>query len=540
MNDHSLASLGSRADFLVVGGGVYGASIALELAFRGCDVALVERADFGGGTSGQSLRIMHGGLRYLQHADLPRMRESIAARSDWLRDFPTLVEPLRCALPTYGHGIRGPEALRTALALNDVISFDRNRELPPTHHLPRGRVLSKRDATDLYERFRVSGHNGAAIWYDAAAANTERMLVGILAAAERCGARVRNYTALEELRVRDDRVQSAVLRDAIDGTTLEIAVGHVVNAAGPWAGDVLGSVSVRDIPAPGVFSLAINLILDGIDLPQAIGVPVPRRGRENDALIQKGANSYFLMPWNGLTLAGTHHVSRDWRDVSPGELDRIAREFLTHCRTLLPEQARAPELLGVLAGGLPEAGALRASEDPVLAKHPWIVDHAQRDGVGGLTTVVGVKWTTARAVARRVADEHLSRHAATPSAGGATPVGTMHEAFLAWAEQAGDARSQLEQQRPELGRPILPDHPVTGANLAYSARHEWTRRLSDVLQRRTDLWRSRAIDERALRDCAALVGNELGWSADRVEQEMDHARRVLDARRGPSSLTETT
>lgn len=539
MSDRPLASLGPRADFLVVGGGVYGASLAFELAFRGCEVALVERADFGGGTSGQSLRIMHGGLRYLQHADLPRMRESIAARSGWLRDFPTLVGPLRCALPTYGHGIRGPEALRTALALNDVISFDRNRGLPEGHRLPRGRVLSRRDASDLYGRFRLRGYNGAALWYDAVAANTERMLVGLLAAAERCGARVRNYTAVEELRVRDDRVYSAVLRDGIDGTTGEIAVGHVVNAAGPWAGDVLESVSDRDISAPGVFSLAINLILDGIDLPQAIGVPIPRRGRENDALIQKGANSYFLMPWNGLTLAGTHHVSRDWRDVSPGDLDRIASEFLTHCRALLPEQARTPELLGVLAGGLPEAGALRPTEDPVLAKRPWIVDHAERDGVGGLTTVVGVKWTTARTVARRVADEHLLRHAATPGAGGAAAVSKMHEAFLAWAEQAGCARSQLAQQRPELARPVLPDHPATGADLAYSARHEWTRRLSDVLQRRTDLWRSRAIDEPALQDCATLVGNELGWTADRVEQELDHVRRVLDARRGPSSLTET-
>src|ERR1051326_1547228 len=124
----SLDALQSTAfDLLVIGGGILGASVARDAALRGLRVALVERGDWGGGTSSNSLRIIHGGLRYLQHLDLRRMRESIRERSMWLRIAPHLVEPPPVLVPTPGWGIRGKPALRAALAVNDVVAWDRNR-----------------------------------------------------------------------------------------------------------------------------------------------------------------------------------------------------------------------------------------------------------------------------------------------------------------------------------------------------------------------------------------------------------------------------
>ena len=116
-------------DVAIVGGGIYGACITAELARLGYRVCLVEASDFGTGTSSNSLRVLHGGLRYLQHLDLRRMRESIKARSAWLRQFPGLTQPQQFLLPTTKGSLLGPVAYRVALLLNDLVSLDRNAGL---------------------------------------------------------------------------------------------------------------------------------------------------------------------------------------------------------------------------------------------------------------------------------------------------------------------------------------------------------------------------------------------------------------------------
>ena len=111
-----------KYDLIVIGGGAYGVCAAREAALRGLRVALIERGDFGEATTGNSLHTIHGGLRYLQHLDIRRMRESIRERRAWMKLAPDLVKPMRFVLPTYGHGLRGPEVMTAALALNDLVS----------------------------------------------------------------------------------------------------------------------------------------------------------------------------------------------------------------------------------------------------------------------------------------------------------------------------------------------------------------------------------------------------------------------------------
>ncbi len=143
-----LAALeGREHDLLVVGGGIHGVAIAWDAAQRGLAVALVEGNDFGSGVSWNSLKTIHGGLRYLQKADLVRLRESVYERSALLRIAPALVKPLSFLVPTYGHGVKGREAMGLGLWLNDLLSVDRNSGLPPERRIGRGRLLSRpRDA----------------------------------------------------------------------------------------------------------------------------------------------------------------------------------------------------------------------------------------------------------------------------------------------------------------------------------------------------------------------------------------------------------
>ena len=130
-------------DVLVIGGGIYGACVAREGVLRGLSVALVDMADFASGTSANSLKVIHGGLRYLQHGDVRRMRISINERRTLMRIAPHLVHPLPVLIPTYGHGVQGKGIFRLALMLNDVVSFDRNRGLDAQHAFPAGACLPK-------------------------------------------------------------------------------------------------------------------------------------------------------------------------------------------------------------------------------------------------------------------------------------------------------------------------------------------------------------------------------------------------------------
>src|SRR6266508_4849390 len=135
------ALVGSEFDVAIIGGGICGAAAAWDAAQRGLSVALLERDDFGQATSANSLKVVHGGIRYLQHLDLARVRESSRERSALLRIAPHLVHPMPVLVPTFGHGLRGAEALGAAFALLNGLTADRNRGVTdPDRQIPRARL----------------------------------------------------------------------------------------------------------------------------------------------------------------------------------------------------------------------------------------------------------------------------------------------------------------------------------------------------------------------------------------------------------------
>ncbi|HVC31237.1 MAG TPA: FAD-dependent oxidoreductase, partial [Steroidobacteraceae bacterium] len=219
----NVTRLSSRPyDLLVVGGGIYGACAAWEGALRGLEVALIEAADFGGATSSNSLRTLHGGLRHLQRLDLKRMRESIRERREWLRLAPHLARPLRFVLPTHGQGLRGPLVMRAALGINDIVSADRNRGVREDRRLPRGALLSEMEARAALRGIELQGCNGAAAWYDAVCHDTERLLISVIKAAADAGAHVANYVRATGLLAHHSRIRGVHARDELSGREMEL------------------------------------------------------------------------------------------------------------------------------------------------------------------------------------------------------------------------------------------------------------------------------------------------------------------------------
>jgi glycerol-3-phosphate dehydrogenase len=542
----SIPRLSSTAyDLLVVGGGIYGACAAWEGALGGLRVGLIEAADFGGATSSNSLRTLHGGLRHLQRLDFRRMRESIRARREWLRLAPHLTRPLRFLLPTEGQGLRGPLTMRAALTINDLLSADRNRGARADRRLPRGALLGERAARAALSGIALPSCNGAAAWYDAVCLDTERLLLSVISAAADAGAHVANYVRATGLLSDRSRVRGVRARDVLSGREMELGARFVINAAGPWVEDWLPAGAGR--PQAPMFraSRAFNLLTRPLPFADAVGLTVRAHG---------SAGTYFILPWNGYSLIGTRHLRCDpslrVADVTRDEVLAFLRDLNTR---LGKHRLTGADVHGVFAGLLSQKDE-RAGAEVALERDPQLIDH-EPVGLAGLLSMVGVKWTTAPAVAAqavRIACRQLGageesarrprRLAPMTSSfyeGLAGSGGTLDPPVLAHLEQCYGAAHRhvlaLIDEEPALAARVVPDLPVLLAQIAYAARAEMAVRLSDVIMRRTPLYLSRALERPALTACATTLARELRWSSKETGAQVDEAVRQIAAFRGPTS-----
>src|ERR671918_2641974 len=189
--ERNLANLSKHTyDVLVIGGGIYGVCAAWDAALRGLSVALVDKGDFGHATSSNSLRVIHGGLRYLRHGDLRRLRQSIQERTVFMRIAPHLVHPLPFLIPTYGHAMRGKEIHTLAVLMNDLIGLDRNRLEDPQKYLPPGRIIAREECLRLFPGIEKRGLTGGASVYDCQMFSSERLILSFARSATMYGAQV--------------------------------------------------------------------------------------------------------------------------------------------------------------------------------------------------------------------------------------------------------------------------------------------------------------------------------------------------------------
>lgn len=376
-------------DLIIVGCGIYGAMMALESARRGLRPLVVERHDFGEHTSWNSLRIIHGGLRYLQTLDFERFFESVQERSWFLAQFPELVKPLPCLMPLYAHGLRRAAVLKPVLWLNDRLAHKRNAGVPPANHLPDCRLLSNEEARALFPAIDQAGLAGAALWFDAVMTHPHRVVVEILHWACEAGATCLNYIEFTELLQSDGVVVGISARDAVDGSELEFRAPVVVNCAGPWSRAIAAQAD-RDRENLFRPSLAFNLMLRR-EPPFSTAVAVAPK--------TPGARTYFLYPYGGCILAGTYHApwNSSGLDAEPSEAQII--DFLSDINAAIPDLGvKRSDVIRTMAGLLPASSA----GGDRLAKRAVILDHGAAGGPRGFISVSGVKFTTARAVAEEV------------------------------------------------------------------------------------------------------------------------------------------
>ena len=519
---------GTVFDVLVIGGGILGASIARDAALRGLVVALVEREDWACGTSSNSLRIVHGGLRYLQHLDVRRMRQSIRERSYWLRVAPHLVEPLPVLVPTHGHGVRGAAALRAALAVNDLVAWDRNERLHPGRTLPAGRAVSRAECLALVPEVESRTLTGGVLFHDAQMYSSERLVLETVIASSLNGATVANHVEVDGPLREGGRLAGVHARDQLaGGRRIEIRARVIVNAAGPATSSLMASLQgTPQVSATASYTVALNLGVDGTG--HSVAFAMNGRASDPNAVVRRGSRQLFVVPWRGRTLIGTAHLPYARDPASFRVSDHEIAAFLSEVNEAWPGRGWSRDDLRIVQSGLLPGRA--GAQGIRLDKRHRIVDHGT-DGGSALISATSVKFTTARLVAEECMDLACARLGLdTPSRTNSTllpgaPAGPVADlearahrahphvapAVIAHLVRTYGKRyvNVLRMDGRDVPRdwltPLGKTSPVCFAQFVHGARYEMACTTDDLVARRTELGAVGAADPEVHRRAAEAL-----------------------------------
>lgn len=527
--ERSLAKMAAaRFDLLVIGGGVNGSAIARDAALRGMRVALVEKRDFGWGTTARSTRLVHGGLRYLAHLDFALVREGLREREILLRTAPHLVRPMSFLTPVFDDTPTSFLALRLGMWLYDKLAWERS--VPPHRTLSRAATLGEAPG------IRPQGLRGALLYYDGQIAYPERLVAENLLQASEYGAQVANHAAVERLLVQGGKVGGAVVYDELASTPFEVRAELVVNAAGPW----IDHLNDRWLPRYS----------EQLRLTKGIHLLTPRVSKHAVVLLAKrDGRLFFAVPWEGSSLIGTTDTdfTGDPDDVVADE-DEV-QYLIEESRRNFPG-LRIDSVEYTTAGlrplaAAPGRGATGSSVSAVSRRHR-LVDHAA-DGADGLLSVIGGKITNQRRVAEEAVNWAAKRLGhASPCRTGTQPHygGDLEswgqfepEAVRRGVEQYGLTSACAQRLvrlygswfeavlRPAgadrtLLRPVAPQSLLLGAEVMYAAQVEMARHTSDVLLRRTGLGLLPGQGRKEAPAVAELLGAVYGRTSDEVAHDL--------------------
>lgn len=533
-------------DLLVIGGGIHGLACARDAASRGLSVALIEKHDFGGQTSANSAKIAHCGMRYLQHLDFKRMRESIKERNALHQQAPHLVESQPFLMPIYGHGVKGKETMSIYLKTYDWLSPERHRFNDSYRRVPNSRVISKEEVLKIAPYTNPKGLTGGAVWYEGQMQNTERLSWSVLKSAAEMGAKFANYTELVRLHNEGNRIIGAEVRDLFSGNRIHVRAKYILNAAGPWTSKIfeLSDLSFKDYPIYA--SKAFSLITKSFSDTYAITFPIRPMYEDKSSVVDKTSSLQFAIPWRGKTMFASLHLACDENPENVTITEEEIQTYIDRINEGFPAANLTYEDVDhVLWGIIPAENKGEAAP----LKHHKIIDHEKEENILGFGTVVGVKYTTARDVAEQTIDMVAKKLQTSPISSKTmkTPLWSgdidYYEKFIEhtinqYSQRLPEAiirnliktyGSKCEEviafvdESPELGKAI-PDSHVIAAQIIYAVRNELAETLADVILRRTDLGSMGYPSEEAIQVCADLMAVEKGWDEEKKLQQIDALR----------------
>ncbi len=553
-------------DVAIIGGGAFGAAAAWDATLRGLKTALIERSDFGGGASAECFKIVHGGIRYLQHADVRRLRSSCRERSALLRIAPHLVAPLPIVIPTYGHGRKGKAFLGAGMRVYDILTLGRNDGIADeTRQIAASRFLGRSELLALFPDLDQASLTGGAIFEDGQMYNPPRLVLAFVQSAVSAGAVACNYVEALDFLWEGARVRGVRARDRLDGSEFNVRARLVLNAAGPGAEYLLERSPRFGRWQRGHFSRDACFVINRPPRsPYALAIQGQTRDR--DALLAREARHMFIVPWREFMLVGVwHKLFADHPDsavVDESELEAWIRE-IDACYPALG--LKRDDVIYTNCGLVPFGDGSVGAHELSFGKESRVIDHSRSHGVQGLVTLIGIRYTTARGDAGKALDLLLEQMPTAPG-----PANTERTPLAGGAIEDFEAlRSQAQRSRPrsvtaetldgllrnhgtdygavldmaatsptESG--VVPGSSTLVAEVTHGVQSEMAVRLEDIVLRRTNLGSASHPGRPALEAAATRMQELLGWTTQHRREEITATEATLTRHSATGVATAST
>ena len=517
-------------DLIVIGGGINGVAVARDGALRGLKTILIEKGDFGGGTTSWSSRLVHGGLRYLEYFEFNLVRESLREREILLQTAPHLVKPIQMTIPIYAQGSRSYWEIQAGMILYDLLSYDKS--------LPNHRMLGSKKMQQLFRAIEPKGCRGAAQYYDAQVEYAERLCLEIVLSAQAAGADMLNYVTVTQLQRSGNRIDSLVCRDVETGEAIVVG-GHdqtvVINTSGPWVDQVCRSGVKGNAPAP----VGKTRKIGGTRGSHIIVDRFP--GAPDEALYVEALTDgrpFFILPWLGMCLIGTTDIRHE------GDLNKVHASndeidyLLNETNRVVPTAQLTRDSVRFTYAGVRPLPYSEGKKTSSITRSHVLYDHISEQ-VENMVSLIGGKLTTHRQVGEEMVDVTLKKrkqprsHSATRQAPLPGAIAT-NEAKDMLTEADRDMVAHLlsiygartpkvlaiVEEFPELAEPVVFGQPDIKAQIVYSVRTELARTYVDICRRRTALSMRGNYGFDALPVVADVLKRYCGWSEGRCDRNL--------------------
>ena len=510
---------GQRFQVIVIGGGINGVAIARECARANRRTLLLEQSDFGAGTTSRSTRIIHGGLRYLEHGEVAMVRESLRERQRLLRDHSYLVRPLHFLLAL------GPTSSRSALKIRLGLWLYR-RFAGTSITSSDGRAERRRFEAllDAGERWSIFNFE------DAQCEFPERLVADWLLDAAEAGATIRNYAQVLAIDVAYGRAKGVLVRDLLSGNEERIEAGWIINASGPWA-DRVCQRSQINTGGP---------MIGGV---RGSHIVVSRFPGAPDAAIFTEApdrRPIFVIPWNEQLLVGTTEIPDQSDPARVRASSEEVEYLLTSLRALYPGITWSRDQVHYAYAGVRPLPFSRGKKADEITRRHVLHDHA-KEGVQKLISIIGGKLTTAAALGRECARK-IGANVAEPQSSAVAPGQEVEirlddfvteiiaqpglsesaaERIAEWHGKRTLSVVQLARSNPAMRAPLCPhtEHIVAEAVRAF--QHEYSFTLGDVLLRRVPVALGGCWSAECSEEASRKIGSLLGWTNAEIRGQLE-------------------
>lgn len=526
-------------DIIIIGGGITGASVAYEASTRGLKVALFEKGDFGEATSAATSKLIHGGLRYLKNLEFGLVRESLTERRVWENIAPNFVYPIPFIVPTYNNIKNNKFFLFTGMMLYDILSYDKSWTWDKSKKMPLHKYISRSETLKLEQCLKTKGLTGGSIYYDCQSISPERLTLAVIKSAVTHGTKVANYAKVNSFIKNNGSIQGVTVSDLLSGNEHKFTASITINCAGPWADIVLNSAS--------------NKAAENHQVRRSEGIHIITKKMVNShavTVMTKSGRHLMIIPWRDHMLVGT--TDKEYNGT-PDEY-KVSKESIQGLVNDLNENFGCGPI--AYDDVLFAYGGLRPlvddqTEGSYETSRKYEIFDNEKDGLNGLLTIEGGKYTTSRKLAcaaMKVVEKKLNRKLKKSITNKQFLTGceiddmpkflsSLEQKYSEFSPQTLDYLGrnygnechrvlEIAKSDERLKQVVSHDGEIL-AEVVYAVKNELAQSLRDVLFHRTGIGTLGYPGDEVFIKVVNLVRELLNWDEKRTADEIDAVMKIF-------------